>query len=160
MKNDSMENKDELTPKEKRKEIYKLIHNKNYGETVTFEELNKIIKEDLKDPYGKIRFKSQMSKVKNKLYDDGIVIRSIYNIGYYILKPNQVSSYTYRNFIVKPIKSFDKAKKILEHTNAKGLNADELTELNTTGSLNETLIKTSNRILNSEPYKNIKGEQI
>lgn len=104
---------------------------------------------------GKIRFRSQMNKVKDRLYKKGFVIRSIYNIGYYILKPNQVSSYTYRNFIVRPTKQYNKAKIILENINNKEFNNDENLEFKTTKSLNKKIIDTTNNLLNSNEYKNL-----
>lgn len=148
-------NKNALSPKEKREEVYNLILTKKYGDTVTNEEINNILQEDLKDEYGKKRFRDQMNKVKNKLYEKGYVIRCIYNIGYYILKPNQVSSYTYRNFIVKPTKQFKKAQKILKHTDCKEFNVEETTEFELTRTLNKNIIDTTNKILNSEKYNDL-----
>lgn len=104
---------------------------------------------------GKIRFRSQMNKVKDRLYKKGFVIRSIYNIGYYILKPNQVSSYTYRNFIVRPTNQYKKAKTILENLNNKNFNNFENLEFESTKSLNKKIIKTTNDLLNSNEYKNL-----
>lgn len=148
-------NKNEFSPKEKREQVYNYILTKKYGDTITNEELNNILQENLKDEYGKIRFRNQMVKVKDTLYKKGFVIRPIYNIGYYILKPNQVSSYTYRNFIVRPTKQYNKAKIILENINNKEFNNDENLEFKTTKSLNKKIIDTTNNLLNSNEYKNL-----
>lgn len=148
-------NKNEFSPKEKREQVYNYILTKKYGDTITNEELNNILQEDLKDEYGKIRFRNQMIKVKDTLYKKGFVIRAIYNIGYYILKPNQVSSYTYRNFIIRPTKQYNKAKTILENINNKEFNNDENLEFKTTKSLNKKIIDTTNNLLNSNEYKNL-----
>lgn len=148
-------NKNEFSPKEKREQVYNYILTKKYGDTITNEELNNILQEDLKDEYGKIRFRNQMVKVKDTLYKKGFVIRPIYNIGYYILKPNQVSSYTYRNFIVKPTKQFKKAQKILKYTDCKEFNVEETTEFELTRTLNKNIIDTTNKILNSEKYNDL-----
>lgn len=153
MENNS--NKNEFSQKEKREQAYNYILTKKYGDTITNEELNNILQEDLKDEYGKIRFRSQMNKVKDRLYKKGFVIRSIYNIGYYILKPNQVSSYTYRNFIVRPTNQYKKAKTILENLNNKNFNNFENLEFESTKSLNKKIIKTTNDLLNSNEYKNL-----
>lgn len=145
-----MENKNSLSPKEKREKLYEFILSKNYGETITIEQINNILQENLNSDLGSKRFRNQINKVKNKLYEKGYVIRSIYDIGYYILKPNQVSSYTYRNFIVKPTKQFNKARIIMKNTNSKNLNDDEYIELYNTIELNKEMIRTTNKILNSE----------
>lgn len=145
-----MENKNSLSPIEKREKLYEFILSKNYGETITIEQINNILQENLNSDLGSKRFRNQINKVKNKLYEKGYVIRSIYDIGYYILKPNQVSSYTYRNFIVKPTKHFNKARIIMKNTNTKNLNDDEYVELYNTIELNKEMIRTTNKILNSE----------
>lgn len=59
-----MENKKELSPKEKREKVVTYILSKNYGDTIKNEELNQILEEDLNDEYGKIRFRHQMDKAK------------------------------------------------------------------------------------------------
>lgn len=80
--------KDELTPKEKREKIKELILSREHGETLTYEELNNILQEDMEDRYGREVFRRQMNKVKNELFSKGYVIRPVYNVGYFILKPN------------------------------------------------------------------------
>ena len=146
-------NKEELTPKEKREKIKKLVLSKNYGETLSYNELNSILQEDLNDYYGKVVFRRQMNKVKNELFSKGYVIRPVYNVGYYILKPNQVSSYTYRNYITKPMNSFKKAKVILDNTKKGKLQGQEISEYNATCELNESIIYTNAELLNSEEYR-------
>lgn len=147
-----MENKKEISPKEKRDNTLTFILSKNYGETISIEELNKILNENLNDEYGKVRFRHQMNKVKNELYEKGYVIRSIYNVGYYILKPNQVSSYTYRNFILKPTKAYQKATIILNNINTNKLSNDRLEERNNVLNLNTLLRRTSNNIIKNSDY--------
>ena len=147
-----MENKKELSPKEKREKVITYILSKNYGETIKNEELNEILKEDLNDEYGKIRFRHQMDKAKNKLYEKGYVIKSIYGIGYYILKPNQISSYTYRNFILKPMKSYKKADTILKNINKTNLSESRLEENKNALSLNTLLNRTSKNIIETSNY--------
>lgn len=148
-----MNSKYKLIPKEKREKIKQMIMEKDYGTTVLYEEINEIMQEDLYDFKGRDYFIKQMNKVKNELFSTGYIIRPIYNVGYYILKPNQISSYTYRNYIRKPLKSFEKAKTILENTNKKELKKQEITEYNTTVALNESMIYANNQLLNDDEYK-------
>lgn len=154
-----LEIKNNISLQEKREKVVELILERKYGDTITNEEINGILKEDLKDEYGKKRFKSNMNKVKNILITKGIVVRSISNIGYYILMPRQISSYTYRNFIVKPIKNFEKAKIILENTNNKVLNNKEKEEYKKTRSLNDALCYASNELINNIEYKDLKEQE-
>lgn len=151
MKNRNNDN-NELTPKEKREKIKKIILNKEYGETISYNELNQIFKEDLRDSYGRNVLRRQMNIVKNELFNEGYVIRPIYHVGYYILKPNQVSSYTYRNYIVKPMNSFKKAKVILNNTEKKKLKGQEISEYALTYKLNEEIIHANTEIINLEEY--------
>ncbi len=146
-------NRVELTPKEKRDKVIELILTKEYGETATYDELNEILQEDLTEYYGKTCFRRQMNKVKNELFSKGYVIRPIFNTGYYILKPNQISSYTYRNYITKPLNSFKKARTILDNTTKKDLKGQEITEYKTTCELNEAMLYASTELLHSDEYK-------
>lgn len=145
--------RDDLSLKEKREKIVELILKKNYGETITNEEINEIMKENLSDEYGRKRFKSHMNKVKNILITKGYVIRCIYNVGYYILMPRQVSSYTYRNFIVRPVKTLNKAKIILDNTKKASFNKAETETYIKTCSLNSALVYATNELINAEEYK-------
>lgn len=149
--------KDELTPKEKREKIKELILSREHGETLTYEELNNILQEDMEDRYGREVFRRQMNKVKNELFSKGYVIRPVCNVGYFILKPNQVSSYTYRNYIVKPMNSFKKAKIILDNTEKKKLRGQEITEYTNTCELNEAIIYANAELINSEEYSMLKS---
>lgn len=150
--------KDELTPKEKREKIKELILSREHGETLTYEELNNILQEDMEDRYGREVFRRQMNKVKNELFSEGYVIRPVYNVGYFILKPNQVSSYTYRNYIVKPMNSFKKAKIILDNTEKKKLKGQEITEYINTCELNEAIIYANAELINSEEYSMLRSK--
>ena len=156
-----MDSKYELTQKEKREKVMELILTKEYGYTLSYEELNDIFQENLNDRYGRELIRREMCKVKNNLFEKGYVIRPIYNVGYYILKPNQVSSYTYRTYIAKPINSFKKARTILDNTAKNKLKGQEVSEYQTTCELNEAMLYASTELIQSDEYKilsQIKGE--
>ena len=85
----------------------------------------------------------------------GIVIRSIRNIGYYILKPNQVQSYTYRTYIVKPLKHFEKAATILIKSKTTELNEAELEKHNLTLNLDTELMEVTDKLLKNKKYSNL-----
>lgn len=144
----------EIFEKEK---IIKYFYYKNFGETITFEELQQFTHYNLKDEYESYMFKANlMRKVKNELIKNGYVLKSIRKIGYYILKPNQIQSYTYRTYIKRPLRQYEKAKIILDNTKKNNLNSKELKKHNLTEQLDEELINSTNNILNAEIYKELK----
>lgn len=153
-----MVNKASLEYRERFENLKKYILSKDYGTTLTFEELNEFIGEDLKDEYGKIRFRSIIKKAKNELYREGYVLRSVNGIGYYILKPNQIASYTYRTYITKPLNSFYKAQLIMECTKKEKLLKDEKIRHNDTMKLNECLISATEQLIEDEDFKKLKEE--
>ena len=86
---------------------------KKQGEQINYDELQQFTHYDLKNVLEFHYFKTNtMRRVKEGLIDYGIIIKAIPNIGYYILKSNQVSSYTYRTYIKKPLKQLNKAERI------------------------------------------------
>lgn len=123
-----IEKKYETENTEKINNACEYILTKEYGSTLTFEELNKYFNLDLKDVYDNRQFKYLMKKCKNILINYSYILRSVTNVGYYILKPNQISSYTYRTYMLKPLRAFDKAKRILEKTDRKEFNKNEIEE--------------------------------
>lgn len=141
---------------EKIKDLCEYILDKPYGTTLSYDELNKFVGENLKDEYGKNRFRSMIRKVKNKLYPYGYVIKGVLGVGYYILKPNQVSSFTYRTYIVKPQRSYEKARIILNNLEKKRLNKEESQEYALTSALNEELITASEMITEQNRYETLK----
>lgn len=129
---------------------------KKEGETISYKELQDYTHYDLLNFFELQNFKKNtMTRVKNILIDYGIVIKAIRNEGYYILKSNQVQSYTYRTYIRNPLKQLQKSKKILENTNMKKLNNNESIKHALTLELNDELLKTNNTILVSDKYKNL-----
>lgn len=153
-----MTHKGSLEYKEKMNNLEKYILSKPYGTTLTFNELNEFVGEDLKDEYGKIRFKSFVGKVKKRLHLKGYVLRNVNSIGYYILKPNQIAGFTYRNYIVKPIYSFNRAKVILSCAEKNKLNQKEKQIHNKTEELNSAMISAFDMLVNDEDYTMLKGE--
>lgn len=112
----------------KKELIMNLIRGKEEGTLLSYDELNSIIEEDLTDEYGKLRFKSTMSRAKKALIEEGIAIKSVPYKGWYILKSNQIANYTYRTYIVKPTKAIERGKILLENVKNNKLNKDELKE--------------------------------
>lgn len=140
-------------------ECIEYIRNKKYGETIPYSDLSKILNFNLDDELQKKKFKNVMNKVKNLLINHGYVLRSVNGIGYYILKPNQIPSFTFRNYIVKPLKTYEKGIRILNHTDKFNLNSDEKAVHDDISILaNRVKKETENTIYNSRYYENNKKE--
>ena len=129
---------------------------KKQGEQINYDELQQFTHYDLKNVLEFHYFKTNtMRRVKEGLIDYGIIIKAIPNIGYYILKSNQVSSYTYRTYIKKPLKQLNKAERILNSTETKSLTVGELGKYNLTIALNQDLMAANDKVLNSNKYKEL-----
>ena len=138
-------------------EMEKYIKQKNFGDTIKIEELQQFTNYNLEDKYECYKFKSSLMRiVKNNLIQKGIVLKAIQNVGYYILKPNQIQSYTYRTYILRPLKHFEKAEIILTHSNTNKLNKQVLDKHKLTLDLNIALIKQTNNLVIDEKYKDLK----
>lgn len=143
------------------KTIVDYIKNKDYGTTIEFMELQPFTNYNLSDELEFYWFKTNIiNKVKKELIKYGKVLKSVKFIGYYILKPNQISSYTYRTYIRKPLKSFERARLILANTNIKELNKNDVNEYYLTRELNNVLINKNNSIIEQEKYANLGKKKI
>ena len=117
-------------------ETIELILDKDHGETIPFEQLSKLLHYNLDDEQEKRKFRSAMARVKNFLIDYGYVLKTITNVGYYILKPQHISSYCYRTYIDKTKVLLEKSERILKHTDKTKLSDvrkkehKEMTDLN------------------------------
>lgn len=144
-----------------KEKILKYFYSKNFGETITFDELQQFTHYNLKDEYESYVFKGGlMRKVKNELIENGYVLKSIRKIGYYILKPNQIQSYTYRTYIKRPLRQYEKAKVILDNTKKNNLNEKEFEKYKLTQELNQELIDKTNNLFNLEKYKILKKSEV
>ena len=137
-------------------EVEKYIRQKIFGDIISFKDLQTLTKYNLDNKFENYKFKTNvMRPVKNRLIQSGIVIRSVRNIGYYILKPNQIQSYTYRTYIVKPLRHFEKAATILINSKVQNLDEVELEKHNLTLNLDTELMKVTNELIKSEKYNNL-----
>ena len=146
-----------------RKTICDIFTSKNHGETVLYTDISREIGINIEIEEELKKLKMLVGSVKNILIDKGKVIKSISNLGWYILKPTQVASYTYRTCIIKPMKSYEKAKRILQHTNTINFNDERKKEYSDVKELNEmmsdvslNIIQESDYFANKEHYDNIK----
>lgn len=146
---------------DKKKDTIDLFLNKPYGTLVMYDEVARTANINIntsdkeKDEENLKYLKQFVGTLKNLLIKRGYVIKSVKGCGWYILKPNQISSYTYRNYIVKPQKSYLKASEILQHFEKQDLSEDRKAEYEDINNLNNSLITETDRMLfDSHYYKN------
>lgn len=138
------------------KDIIDFIKTKDYGTTIYYTDITRRIGLNIELEEHKKFFKSLMSKVKNILIDYSYILKSVGGTGYYILKPNQIPSFTYRTYIVKPQKAYEKATRILNRTDRTNFRAIDTENYDDVCELNMQLIDTTDyTIFNSKYYKNI-----
>ena len=137
------------------RDICDFIRTKQYGEVIYNQEISRRIGLNIELEENKKIFKNLMSKVKNVLIDYSYILKSLSGKGYYILKPNQIPSFTYRTYITKPQRAYEKAKRILERTDRSNFNQLNEQEHQEVTELNNQMIEISDyTISNSNYYKN------
>lgn len=137
--------------------IRNYIMKKQFGDTIVFKDLQQFTEYDLNNEYENYKFKTTIMRfVKDELIQEGYILKSIRGVGYYILKQNQISSYTYRTYIKKPLKYLDRADTILKSTHTILLNKKEVEKHSLTQELNEELIGKNSEIINSKKYESLK----
>ena len=140
-----------------RENIRNYIMKKQFGDTIVFKDLQQFTDYDLNNEYENYKFKTTIMRfVKDELIQEGYILKSIRGVGYYILKQNQISSYTYRTYIKKPLRYLDKADTILKSTHTVLLNKKEVEKHSLTQELNEELIGKNSEIINSKKYESLK----
>lgn len=134
-------------------DIIEFIKSFPYGSIVYYEDVSKRIGLDISSEDGMKYLKRLMSKAKNILIDYSYILKSVGGKGWYILKPTQIPSYTYRAYITKPQKTYEKAKRILskvDKSKYKDINNQEHLEVM---ELNNKLQQVSDyTIFNSNYY--------
>lgn len=138
--------------KQRIQELVEYILDRNYGETVTYQEASNILHYNIELEEENKKFKSTMLRVKNFLVDYGYILKSISGIGYYILKPKQVSSHCYRTYVKRSQKMLDKSSYVLDHVDGSELSDDRTEELNNMIQLNKALIENVWNTVKSSGY--------
>lgn len=134
----------------------------NYGETIPFEKLANILKYNIEDETENKKFKTQMGRVKNFLIEYGYILKSVTNVGYYILKPKQISGFCYHTYIRRTQNLLEKSDRILGHIDTTELSDIRKQEKTEVEELNEQVyhnigqtIINSNYEHNKETYNNL-----
>ena len=133
-------------------ECIEYIESKEYGTTLTKEELAKILGFNIELTKEYDKFSEKMVRIKNYLIEKGIILKSIAGVGYYILKPKQVSGYVYRSYTRRIDKLLAKGSKILYYTPKKDLSEIRTEEIDNLINLNADLIGNVNTIVENSAY--------
>lgn len=123
--------------KERIQECVNYIMSKNYGETVLDTDLSKILKFNLDNVEDYKKYKRIMQRIKSFLTNYSYVLKGISHVGYYILKPQQISGYCYRQYVTKTSTLLDKSEKILNHVDNTKFSNDRNEELDNMIALNK-----------------------
>ena len=157
------ESRYERSKKQKIQETVEYILSFNYGQTIQYETLSQKLGYNYDDEQEAHKFKSTMSRIKNFLIDYGYILKNIGRIGYYILKPKQISGYCYRTYVQRTFGLLEKSERILGHTKESELSDIRLKELNEMKVLNKSVqssigktIKESAYNKNKHVYDNLK----
>jgi len=150
---------------QRKSEVIEYILNKKYGETISFDTLAHILHYNLEDEKENKKFKTMMSRIKNILINYGYVLKSIAGVGYYILKPKQISGYCYHTYIRRTTNLLDKSSRILKYTDTSELSEirkeeyDDIVNLNldVTNAI-DTTIESSSYYNKKKDYDNIKDD--
>ena len=117
------------------------ILDKEYGDIVDFKTLAKMFEIDLVEESDWKKLLNRMKQVKNILIDYGIVLKNVIGVGYYILKPKQISSYCYRTYVEKSKNLLDKSERILKNVDKKELSEVRKKEHKEMQEFNKKLVK-------------------
>ena len=143
--------------KQKIQETVEYILERNYGDTISFNTLGKLLHYNIYDEVENKKFKSTMGRVKNFLIDKGYVLKSIPGVGYYILKPKQISGYCYHTYIKRTENLLEKSDRILSHVAQSELSEIRKEEYENVCDLNSDVINAIDSSIENSKYFNRKN---
>lgn len=151
--------------KQGKQEAIEFILNHNYGSTIGFLQIAQILGYNLDDEREARKFKSRMAFIKNYLINYGYILKSISGVGYYILKPKQISGYCYHTYIKHTEDLLKKSDRILSHVDKDELSDIRKEEYNSVLLLNydvfeniDSTIDASEYFKNKEKYDNLEDD--
>ena len=147
------EQSNESAKKQYKQEVIEYLLSQEYGSTVVNETLANMLHYNIDDEEEYHKFKTMMAGIKNFLLRYGRVLKGISGVGYYILKPSQVSQHCYRTYIKSASRLYDKSAYVLDRTDKTQLNQDRMEEITNMLALNQQLIdKVAETIQESTYY--------
>lgn len=129
-----------------------VIENKNYGDIIDLTDCAKMLKLNIYDNIEYHRFKGLMSKIKNILIDNGILLKYVRNKGYYIMKPKQIPNYVFRTYTLRTLRLMEKQDRILKNTKTRDLTEIRLKENKEIKILTNTIYTSIKKDINQSDY--------
>jgi len=142
--------------KQRMAELIETILEMNYGETIGFNKCASILHYNIEDEHEKRKFRSTMSRVRNFLIDYGYVLKNITGVGFYILKPKQISGYCYHTYIRNTENLLNKSSRILRHVEQNELSGIRKEEYHNVCDLNKDVINAIDTTIEKSQYWNNK----
>lgn len=133
-------------------EVVEFILDNDYGTMLYNEDLSKILGYNFEIEEEYYKYKSIMQRVKNFLLQYGYVLKSIGGVGYYILKPSEISRHCYKTYIKRAARMYDKSAYILDRTDKSQMNEDRLQEITDLIEVNQKLIDNAWNTLKESAY--------
>lgn len=134
------EQTNESSKKQYKQEVIEYILEKPYGTTVGNDQLASMLHYNIDNEEEYHKFKTMMASIKGFLLRYGRILRSVPNVGYYILKPSQISQHCYRTYIKSASRLYNKSAYVLDRTDKTNLNQDRMEEITNMINLNQQLI--------------------
>lgn len=141
---------------QRKSEIIEYILNKEYGETIAFDTLAHMLHYNIEIEEKKRKFRNMMTKIKNILINYGYVLKTVAGVGYYILKPKQISGYCYHTYIKRTNNLLEKSARILQYTDTTKLSDIRKEEYNNVKDLNLDVTNVIGTTIENSNYYNKK----
>lgn len=144
--------------KQHMQETIEFILGKRYGDTIGYIPLAKLLHYNIDDELEARKFKVMMGRIKNFLIDYGYVLKSIAGVGYYILKPKQISGYCYHTYIRRTEGLLCKSGRILSHVAQNELSEIRKEEYDNVCNLNLDVTNAIDITIENSEYFSKKNE--
>lgn len=138
--------------KQNKQEVIEFILDSEYGTTLPHVKLASMLGYNIEDEEEQYKYTLMMLNIKRFLLSKGRVLKSVPNVGYYILKPSQVSQHCYRTYIRSASRLYDKSAYVLERTDKTGLSDIRKEEITNMINLNKQLIESSWNVIKESAY--------
>ena len=139
-------------------ELIDMILELGYGSTISKYKCASVLHYNIDNEKEKKKFLSTMSRVKNFLIDYGYVLKGIAGVGYYILKPKQISGYCYHTYIRKTETLLNKSERILNHVEQNELSDIRKQEYFNVCDLNMVITSVIDTTIKNSEYYHKKNE--
>lgn len=142
----------QLLKKQNMQEAIEFILEHNYGDTMSFGQLSTILGYNIDDKEEKMKFRSMMGRIKNFLIEYGYILKGIAGVGYYILKPKQISGYCYHTYIRHTEDLLSKSNRILKNVDKSELSDIRTEEYNSICELNKDVFDNIDNTIDVSKY--------